>query len=92
MKGGWWIHKVWIKHIFVKEHEDIHERCENLEMAIDAKDIKGCRIELKREKKLNLTLLDLNIIWKLMITKFDVVDDNEMWIKLNLALNMSLGS
>jgi hypothetical protein len=46
----------------VKEHEDIHERCENLEMAIDAKDIKGCRIELKREKKLNLTLLDLNII------------------------------
>jgi hypothetical protein len=41
---------------------------------------------------LNLTLLDLNIIWKLMITKFDVVDDNEMWIKLNLALNMSLGS
>lgn len=31
-------------------------------MAIDAKDIQGCQIELKREKKLNLTLLDLNIL------------------------------
>lgn len=31
-------------------------------MAIDVKHIKGCQIGLKREKKLSLTLFDLNIL------------------------------